>query len=60
MMSVVTPLIDIIKEILSVLREFIPKVLHICLWAVTGIIILPSVFIANHFFPMWVKWGEDF
>ncbi len=60
MMSVVTPLIDIIKEIFSVLREFLPKVFHVCLWALTGVFILPCVFIANHFFPMWVKWGEDF
>jgi len=48
------------KEIISVIFEFLPKVLHVCFWALTGVIILPCVFIANHFYPMWIKWGEDF
>jgi hypothetical protein len=60
MMSVVTPLMEIVKEIFDVLVEFVPKVLHVCLWALTGVIVLPCVFVANHFFPKWVKWGEGF
>jgi hypothetical protein len=53
-------LIEAFKEMMSVALEVVPKVLHVCLWAITGVFILPCVFVANHFFPKWVKWGEDF
>ena len=51
---------DTFKELFSVIFEFGRKFLHIFLWALTGVFILPCVFVANHFFPAWVKWGEDF
>jgi hypothetical protein len=60
MLQLLSDLYAVFKEIMSTLFEFIPKVLHIILWAVLGVIVLPCVFIANHFYPMWVKWGEGF
>ncbi|MES2314466.1 MAG: hypothetical protein V4524_00825 [Patescibacteria group bacterium] len=60
MSFIFSTLFEAFKEIVSAFFEFIPKVLHVCLWAITGVIILPCVFVANHFFPKWVKWGEDF
>ncbi|MDD5165364.1 MAG: hypothetical protein PHG25_02395 [Candidatus Pacebacteria bacterium] len=60
MSALVTDLLEVFKEMMSAFFEIIPKVLHVCLWAITGVFILPCVFVANHFFPKWVKWGEDF
>lgn len=60
MLALVSTLFDVFKEVTSAFFEFLPKVLHVFFWAMTGIIILPCVFVANHFYPMWVKWGEDF
>jgi len=58
--TIISTIYEALKEILSVFFEFLPKVLHVMFWVFTGIIILPCVFIANHFYPMWIKWGEDF
>jgi hypothetical protein len=51
---------EALKELFALFREIAPKIFHICLWAIVGVILLPCVFVANHFFPMWVKWGEEF
>jgi len=30
------------------------------LWVFSAILILPCVFIAGTFYPLWEKWGEEF
>ena len=51
---------EAMREMWSIFFEFFIKAVHVSVWALLGIIVLPAVYIANHFFPKWVKWGEDF
>jgi hypothetical protein len=53
-------LFSVWKEMLSAFWAVLPKVISVCLWVLTAILILPCVFIANNIYPSWVKWGEDF
>lgn len=51
---------EVWKEMASALFAVIPIALHFLLWAISGIIILPCVFIAGSLYPKWIEWGEDF
>jgi hypothetical protein len=42
------------------LKEALQKILHFGLWIVAGIFVLPCVYIATVYYPMWEKWGENF
>lgn len=47
------------KEMASAVWSVIPKIISFILWAISGIIILPCVFVAGSLYPMWQEWGED-
>lgn len=49
---------DIWMEMFNVLTDIIPKAINFILWVLSGLIILPCVFISGIFFPMWTEWGE--
>lgn len=51
---------EVWKEMASAAWAIIPVAFHFFLWAISGIIILPCVFIAGELYPKWQKWGEDF
>lgn len=51
---------NIWKGMTLALFGIIPTATHFFLWAISGIIILPCVFIAGNLYPKWVEWGEDF
>jgi len=53
-----TGILDVLKDVLSALLGIIPKVISFLLWILSGIIILPCVFIAGTLYPKWVDWGE--
>ncbi len=40
--------------------EVLQKIFSFLLWVLTGLIILPCVFMASVYFPKWEKWGEGF
>ncbi len=46
--------------LLGALFELLGKILHFGLWAVSGALILPCVFVAGNLYPKWEKWGEKF
>lgn len=48
------------KEMASVIWSLIPKMFHFSLWILSGIVILPCVYIAGNLYPTWQEWGEDF
>lgn len=47
-------------EMFSGVWEVLPKIFFFFLWALSGLIILPAVFIAGNLYPLWSDWGEDF
>jgi len=54
---------DVFKEIGSLLKGavgWIPKAIHIVLWGLSAIIILPCVFVTHFIYPLWEKWGKEF
>jgi ABC-type multidrug transport system permease subunit len=51
---------DVWKEMASAFFGVIPTAIHFFLWAISGIIILPCVFVAGSLFPLWMDWGKDF
>jgi hypothetical protein len=48
----------IIGNIASSLLEFVPKILNFLVWCLAGALILPCVFIANTFYPLWEEWAK--
>ncbi len=38
----------------------LPKLIHVILWGLSAIIILPCVFVTHFFYPMWEEWGKEF
>jgi hypothetical protein len=40
--------------------EAITKIVSFSLWVISGVFILPCVFISTVYFPKWEKWGEGF
>lgn len=30
------------------------------LWVFAALLILPCVFVANHLYPLWADWGDNF
>lgn len=50
----------VLGEILSVIFEALPKILSFALWILSGIFILPCVFISGSIYPKWEKWGDSF
>lgn len=51
---------EVWKEMASAFFGMVPTALHFILWVISGIIILPCVFIAGNLYPKWMEWGEDF
>jgi hypothetical protein len=51
---------EVWKEMASAFFGMIPTAMHFLLWVISGIIILPCVFIAGNLYPKWMEWGEDF
>ena len=47
-------------EMASIAWNIMGKILIFFLWALSGVIILPCVFIAGTLYPKWMEWGEDF
>lgn len=47
-------------EVLGLFFSAIGTLLHFFLWLLAGVFILPCVFVAGTFYPMWEKWGEKF
>ena len=48
----------IVKSAFDMIVELAPRVISFCLWVLSGIIVLPCVFIAGTLYPKWVEWGE--
>jgi len=43
--------------------EFFPlfkKFMHLFLWALSAIVVLPCVFVTHHLYPLWEEWGKEF
>ncbi|MEK7646589.1 MAG: hypothetical protein AAB381_02745 [Patescibacteria group bacterium] len=36
------------------------KIFNFTLWLLLAVIILPCVFVANHWYPKWSEWSEEF
>lgn len=51
-------LFNVWKEMFNLVLELLPKFTVLLLWIISGIIILPCVFIAGTFYPKWTEWGE--
>ena len=50
---------EVWKEMATVFWEVGLKLFHLSLWIISGIIILPCVYVAGSLYPMWQEWGED-
>lgn len=51
---------DVLSEMLSAVFGALPKIFSFSLWILSGIFILPCVFISGSIYPKWEKWGEGF
>lgn len=45
-------------EMFDLLMENIPRFSVLLLWLLSGLIILPCVFVAGTFYTKWSEWGE--
>ena len=45
-------------QMFDLVVENIPKFTILLLWVLSGLIILPCVFVAGSFYPKWTEWGE--
>jgi hypothetical protein len=36
------------------------KILKFVVWVVSGVFILPCMFVASVLYPKWEKWGDEF
>ena len=50
---------EVWKEMASALWAIVSKLLKLSLWILSGIIIVPCVYIAGSLYPMWQEWGDD-
>lgn len=46
------------KEMWAIIKEYLPKIGILILWIISGIIILPCVYVSAIFYPKWTEWGE--
>lgn len=58
---------DAIGEISGLLGSFLKGLFSllgkggkIFLWGLCAVVILPCVFVAHVFYPLWTEWGKDF
>jgi len=49
-----------ITEVFETFKEVLGKVSFFVMWVVVGVLVLPCVYVATVYYPMWEKWGEDF
>lgn len=54
------PIWELLGAIKDELAEMLPKAFKFTLWVLSGIIILPCVYIAGNLYPKWVDWSEKF
>ena len=56
--EIFTGLWTVWKEMYGAFAELFPKVVYFIFWVLSGILILPCVFVAGNIYPKWVEWGE--
>ncbi len=56
--SVLGELFKVWKGMFDFALEYIPKILILILWIISGLFILPCVFVAGTFYPKWTDWGD--
>ena len=60
MQTLVSEVVEMLKEVVSGLWTIVSKGLLFLIWALLALIILPCVFVAGHIYPVWSEWGEEF
>jgi len=47
-------------SIVSGIWSVLPKAFSFFFWLLSGLFILPCLYVAGHLYPSWEKWGEKF
>lgn len=50
---------EVWTEMFGVLMGALPRLLSLVLWILSGIIILPCVYVAGNLYPAWTDWGGE-
>ncbi|MCX6718921.1 MAG: hypothetical protein NTZ38_00895 [Candidatus Taylorbacteria bacterium] len=58
--SIFSELWNVWKAMFSAVWSVLPKAVSFLLWLLSGIVILPCIYISGTLYPEWEKWGESF